>query len=467
MFCGSENADRILDSHSRYYLDLVAGLESAFRGAGALEARRAFDEELPNIRAAWERALATKEYQSMGSALNSLYYCINELSGRLEAIRIAENSLSDLESDERARYLVLRIKTRLHIAVRATRGYTSEAVQHIEETLEEAENRGDDAEIAICLHILANAYFQLAPKRTIPILERAVEHCERVGDDYNRARMLLFLGSPSLAGSGIDRVVDFNKKALEVGRSIGAEHIIVTALGNMSILRILQGIPFEETAPLILESAERARRIDSVERIVWADARLCWLYCHRGDATKAVCTADENLRRAIESADRELINVAAMSAAGSYFLLHNWSEGMEFLTKCDVSNAGPADVIASLVVVLRAYGSARPGLLADTRRYLSQAVSSPVGFAEKQSIVRIAGHLFLQENDGEAAAKLISCVNESSATPSSIMPLEAASKAEVAEILGEERFDRAWRSGSRLSLDEAYSIVIERLNDDS
>ncbi len=141
--------------------------------------------------------------------------------------------------------------------------------------LEWLTRNGSDGQLAVCVHVLAGfldhegCHLVMAD----PLLRRAVEHWNAVGDPASQARALLDLGTMQCHGSRYEEAVAAFREALEITREVGdpgleAECVHQLSIplwqtGQYSVVRDLQ----ERTLSFLLQTGDELQVARSVNML--------------------------------------------------------------------------------------------------------------------------------------------------------------------------------------------------------
>ncbi|MDX1417307.1 MAG: BTAD domain-containing putative transcriptional regulator, partial [Candidatus Promineifilaceae bacterium] len=193
--------DRLLRStHSHYYLGEVAARVEEIKGKRQLESLAEIEIDIDNVRAAWEWALITEDWQSIDQAQESLslFYYIQgrNREGYLSFRRVLE---SEPLSHSRSAYLDQiwgRLTARSGLLQSQLSAPDPELERELQDSLVVAQTHGLEREIAFGYLALGHYHTKVSGeyREALPCFEQAVDRYRALGDDYYLAHALHRLG---------------------------------------------------------------------------------------------------------------------------------------------------------------------------------------------------------------------------------------------------------------------------------
>src|SRR5262249_23745854 len=121
------------ERHCAYYAEYLYERLPALIGKGQLEAIRAIEDELENIRAAWQYAVETENREAIGKAVQALALFYECRSRDLEAVKLFEEAIDKLSifesTDPRDLLLAIRFQELAWYYIRMGRFEDSQRIQ--------------------------------------------------------------------------------------------------------------------------------------------------------------------------------------------------------------------------------------------------------------------------------------------------------------------------------------------------
>lgn len=298
--------------HGRHYARLARGLGESLRGAGQPAAMAMIAEEAPNLRAAWEWAVAEGDREAIGAMLDcvALY---NELRGRRqegnEALAAAAAALEGAGDDGllarvlawRGRLLAMR---NCHEAAEAAlaravaiaearsdaqtlafclasrgimanmRGSHGRAVSLLTRSISAYQGSDDHSAVGDALNRLGGAYYDLGDLAEARRRWQASYACfERAGDLSGMARGLNNLGEAARTLGAFAEARRLAERSLALLEQIGHGWQAQYPLLSLALLELFAGRP-GRAAAVAGRSLELSRRIDDRRGVATALVRL-------------------------------------------------------------------------------------------------------------------------------------------------------------------------------------------------
>src|SRR5262245_24121695 len=225
--------------HSRYYAQLMGQHEAALKQALQLEAMRAIETDLENIRLAWEWS-AKQQQGQLHTMLEALYLFGFLRSRYRETIAMFEQTLEQPIADAA---LVGRLLARrwgyLHWLYQAD---YQEALTRIDQALVIAQEQNNQFEIAFC-HLIA-AYALMSTQRyaeALPHVETSKALFEALNEPYYICWALHRLGYAYYNLSKTKKGIAYTEQSLALARVTHNRVALVICLYNLGSDDILNG----------------------------------------------------------------------------------------------------------------------------------------------------------------------------------------------------------------------------------
>jgi len=259
--------------HCEYYGALLAGLENDLEGRSPRRALEILNDEVDNIRAAWEWAVEQEDISQMERALGGLT-CFYTLRGRFQegetALgRAVEHLHQGRPTSKCARPIIYKLAARRGIFL-GYLGRYDEAEALLHGSLQEAQTLDDTPEIVLCLNALSwfqsrRGNYAQARDLATHALALAQAHSLR----HLEADSLNHLGSVCFYLADFAGARDFYSRLLDIRREIGDRWGESVALGNLGTVAYEQN-QFQAAHAYFEQALEIIRRdIGSREREAW------------------------------------------------------------------------------------------------------------------------------------------------------------------------------------------------------
>lgn len=234
------HAVEICTAHSAYYLNWLHQLQADLEGKNQTNALKAISSNLDNVRLAWGWALDTRQSDSVGEALDTLYKFFL-ISGRtaegIDLLQAAYDCWMESETP-----LLNRIRSRLYMFLLM---YQDQALQqaNVEQCANLAEQYGDEYELALALELLSShlAYVAHDYQAAIALLDRALVLLQNQQSWFHIASVYHKLGYNHLQVTGMETLIEYTEKAYQVSKQSGNVFNLRAALGNLGAAALFLG----------------------------------------------------------------------------------------------------------------------------------------------------------------------------------------------------------------------------------
>jgi predicted ATPase len=281
-----EEADALRASHLahiRHWADLA---QPHLCGPGQREWALRVDPERANVRAAVATALGRGDDAAVIALVWDLYvyYWIRD------AVEEPESWMAVVAAAGRPRDKVLDAKLRcLETLTRISRGDYSDAREDLATALAVFRAYDMDFEAAVALKEVANVAYVLDrdPAASAAALRESAALFERVDHDWGVALVETMLGTVLATNGDLDAAERHHRRAWERATKIGNEPIMVQALHQLALVRVLAG-RHEEAATFLDDAAPRVRRGGLRNAATYCLDVIAAVALARGDAATAV-----------------------------------------------------------------------------------------------------------------------------------------------------------------------------------
>lgn len=259
------------DKHSEYYAQLLADLEASLKGSNHPQAMEQIETEFENIRSAalWgaERDLVTLWLKAMPSLGVFIEHSGREEEGE-KLFTAMEASLADQETIES-----LRLRIRLKIA--AGNLMPIKRKREINELIEESrpilnslvsmefDCNSEEARLLTLEGDIAED-----PERAFEFYERALKKYKLLGDRWNQAGALLWMGDMAQSIKEPLQAIDYAERSLSIFRSLefgpGVARCLARASASYAHL-----IEFKKAEQYLQESVEISEEMGDLATLAW------------------------------------------------------------------------------------------------------------------------------------------------------------------------------------------------------
>lgn len=465
---------QIRHEHTHYHLSYLARQTASLKDENQFAALKLIENDFDNIRASWNDAVARREYDLLGGALEAMYlFCF--LWSRLEDGKaLFEQARQGLapEPDQASHPVWLALGIRFNSA----REDWPALQARLESALPLARSREDPLEVAYCLDSLATiTYADRNPLQAIALYEESVAIYRRLGEKYYLAQTLnklseahKMIGQGQLARQCINEAYQIQR---EIGDQIG-ESESLRALGMLAYVNGQY-----DAMDDFLEKAY-AIRLRTNYLIGQAASNLFrgQTIFRQGDAVVGREYVQKALDLALYVVDysTQAQCFAALcwidSARGRYAAAEQGLQQAESIEKDPLRQTGASDPIVQLQInFARALLASGKGDDEAARRYLSQLLQAAVMLVSKPHLtlfLPLAAVLLARDGRQEWAAELLGLVLSQPIQVTGWMSqwvLLNQVQAELKAGLGPDVFAAAWTRGESLDLKSAAEKVLQEI----
>ena len=225
----SPDAETASNAHARYYLGLIAQLQSKLMGYGQLEALNIIDAEFENIRAAWNFSVSKHDAEAVETAIDGLFLFLTYRNRTMDGEQLF-GAAREVWAVDRDGASALSGK----VWVRFPQG---PPLAQFRRGLEIAQRHGDAGEIAFCQRLIGHwlSHTEYNQEEGIPMLEASLRGYQTLEDKFHAAQVLDDLGW------SYNLMLDVEKQAVVVQQSLDLRREIGDKIGTGNSLRNMGG----------------------------------------------------------------------------------------------------------------------------------------------------------------------------------------------------------------------------------
>ncbi|MDX1436533.1 MAG: adenylate/guanylate cyclase domain-containing protein [Anaerolineales bacterium] len=460
----SGQEQQVREAHCAYYLAYLAEQVAPLKGAEQLPTLEKIETDFENIREAWENSVRERAFDLLGGALEALYlfcYLRSRLEDGKSLFGKAWQGLAP-EAGEAPHPVWLAAGIRFY----PTGGSQLELKEQLEASLAQARARGDELEMAYCLHTLATIahYVDQDPARAIAFYEECAAIYRRLGELFYLAQALSKLGEAHQLLGQTERTVAYVQEAYELQRRIG------DYIGESETLRALSMTAAQTgdyAAMVDLQEKAYIIQLQTDYRVGQATSNLYlgWFKYFEGRYQEGRRQVELGLELALEVADFSA-QAWCYTALGLFdCIAGDYAGAAQELARAEAIVTDPfrqtgagnpfLQMLAELVKFLL---DAAEGDFTSARTHLLQPLTLSIMTASQPFMTFIAAFAALvYGNDGrpEEAAELLGLALDNPAAFLNWMREYAPLidlQAELRESLGQEGFEAAWERGRQMNL---------------
>ncbi len=325
----SREGDQTHERHSRYYAEFLQVRADQLKGAGQEEALEEIEEEIGNIRAAWEWAVEHKDLVKIGEMLESLWL-FYEMKGRsAEGEETFGMAAAELRSAERktgsegatlGQVLARQGWFRFRLSLFST------ARELLQESIAILRPLDLKKEMAFSLGALAVvAYVQGEYDEAEQLQRQSLNICRNIGDRFCIARALNSLGFVANAVGRYEEASNLLREAIDVFEKAGNRWGVAFCLNNLgnSLYYLGEYAQAKESFQRSLDIRETLNDRWGVPRSLDGLGRVA---CAMGDYTEARKFYLKSLEIFRDSGDRRSTAYALFHLGDLSFLTEDYAK---------------------------------------------------------------------------------------------------------------------------------------------
>ena len=304
-----ERANQTTDAHTAhcaYYADFLHQRETGLKGPLQVTVLDEIEADFANVRAAWQWAVAQRNYEAIGRALESLYWFCemrNRFQEGLELLRLGREQLAPV-AGEAPHPIWGRVMARTLGQNSAFYESPIESKARVETGLAIAQQDENQAEIAFCLWRLAvGAYLSADSLAAMPSFEASLAQYQALDDPFYQGYLLKDWGILYIALGQSERGDTLVQQSLDLRRAMGDLDGLATSLGAIGWIMYNRGC--YTAAEAYWQESHQTRRM---ARHFSGSAyfQLAWLaFFNHGDLDRAGSLAEQLQRAAVAIGDAE------------------------------------------------------------------------------------------------------------------------------------------------------------------
>lgn len=262
--------------HARYFLRFARQQEPDIKGGKQVEALDAMQEDIENIRLAWEWAVDHEQVDWLAEALDGVFWYGMKRARYQLLEELFETTRRLSPTSDPTRLLLAQVDLRRRWMRRWREGAAApEAPGELETLLHIFQEANAARDSALCLVLLGDAQRTLTDdlERAEATIQSAYEGFTALGDDYYAAWALHFWARLTSAMHGIERSFDQLHRALDLRRQCDDRFGICYSLYNLSTDLLLLG-RLQECEQVTREILEISRAIGEQSTLLMAQINL-------------------------------------------------------------------------------------------------------------------------------------------------------------------------------------------------
>ena len=223
-------------AHSTYYADFLDQCEAGLKGFRQVTVLDEIEADFENVRAAWQWAIAQRDYVAVGRAVESLYWFCkmrSRFQEGLELLRLSREQLAPV-TGEAPHPIWGRVMTYVFRDDIVRFESLTEIRARLEISLILAQQQESPKEIAFCLWCWAVTLKQAGDANgAIPYFEQGIIHYQALGDRFYLGYLLKALGTAYFTLQQPDKAAALVKQSLALRRETGDLTGLVDSIGAM------------------------------------------------------------------------------------------------------------------------------------------------------------------------------------------------------------------------------------------
>lgn len=286
-----------LERHGRYYVNLLQDLHDDLLGLNMVRATAAVDDEIENMRQAWQQAVRRQDETAVAQALNSLYafYATRcRYEEGVEMLAQAATMLAALPESVERNLLIARIWARQAKLCESTT-FTGKAEQLYRQSLALFKAQGAENETGLPLQGLGYlAYMQGDNSQARQHLQASLAAFAGTNQPGGTAAALNTLAQVARRQGEFQEAGEVCRQGLEIRRGLGDLRGVASSLNILGLILAEIG-DFNEALAALQESVTICRQLDNRTGLSNALANLVQVAFQLGDQEAAWRYAEEGL----------------------------------------------------------------------------------------------------------------------------------------------------------------------------
>jgi predicted ATPase/transcriptional regulator with XRE-family HTH domain len=314
----TNQTDSLRQKHSMYYLTWLADREADLKGAAQLAALNEIEADFENVRVAWLWGAAHHKAAQIGAALQALYLFCTMRNRHRAGLELFKQALAHFRDEPRFAYLYGRLLCRRwsNLVDESIRQYGAGEFSQIEQFLVLARSRGDQAEEAFAMGLLAaKAHAAGDYAKALAISEERLKIYQQLGDRYSQPGILNSIAYWASILGRVKRFREATQQSLALFRAVGNQVGVSRSLILLgSYWLYYEGdldqatAAYQEAVAIDVETGNHSQR-------AFSEVFVGWNYLFRGDFEQANEVGQRALETAL-AANTPLGQGAALSLLG-------------------------------------------------------------------------------------------------------------------------------------------------------
>lgn len=318
--------------HATYYTSHLAGIEAQLNDSRQVEGLELLGNEIENIRAAWEYAIANRLSEEIDQSLHSLYYYFN-LRGRAhEGSLLFESAASAMgqQDDPESQCLVARLNARRGVFETRLSEY-DRAAGLFEHCLAVFRAQGNQPELAFTLLSYGSCLVQVgAFESAHNILNQSLELHRVIDNARGIAATLNELGANEYQQGNYSLAEQFHLESLRIFREISDPWGAAQSLSDLGNVESELG-DYVKASQYYLESLELSETIGARSGVATTLNNIGDIARSRGDYREAQQYLSRSVEVYAELGDRYGRAVALLNLGDTALRLGQYSQAEENL----------------------------------------------------------------------------------------------------------------------------------------
>ena len=449
--------DETRDRHSVYYLAALADRENEIKGRRQFAALGEIAADFENVRAAWSRAAATVDVESIDRSLETLFwFCFmrdrlydgEELIGDALASGLAEHPL-----------IMARVGTRLAVMQRMRLGRFEDPARartSIEHNLSIVRQHNDQR--ATAFHMMALGMIAVGQRQYDEALSSFADMIARykdLGDDFYHAWGLHFLGMIYGYNRDVAKNYETNRDCLDIRERLGDDVGACFSRCNMA-MEAFWGGQYREGFDLSQSGLRLSKRIGLAGMEGVSLYGLSLASFHSGDFAQARTLAEQAYQLGVDT------NLILMQAWASSLLAWiacvdgTYDEAERMLARIPLLQRLEVEVSVKIGYAMAATGK---GDYTRARQEFGSVPLPALGTGGRTWMLPVAALILAHEGRAEDAIELLGLAFAHERSPVGWYenwPLLTQLRDDLRAELGEAAYEAAFARGAGLDLDAVY-----------
>jgi predicted ATPase len=444
----------VRDAHAAYYLGRVVEKKGDLQGGDQVGALRDIARDFENVHTSWYWAVSRKNEQLLLPTLECLHLFCNMRS----LLKIEEELFqAAMAQFEREDTLLSCLLLCYYESARSHYAASPDSVSRLEQAVESIRNFGDPAAEAMALDVLGRVRVQLAlnDQETLEIYEQSLQIYEELGDVYNQARLMRYIGSCLFRMGDLEGAQPYSRQSLALRREINDLSGIADSMYAMS-----PEVDRQERLRHYEEIYNIFKQLDDRLMMAWSGVTVANAAIETGDMEKAKSFIDEGLQ-IVEEIYHPETNFWVLFVAAIYAMVEeDYQRVAEIVGLWEKLPINRPDMLID-IPILRVYLATVKGDLAQAREH-ARSLATYVGLTSNLDAWALYAFSLILEMEGryELALEFITrgLINAGFFAP---LPSTARILERIKSHLTEEAYQAAEERGKALDPAEGIRIMKE------